>query len=358
MTMMCYICILIVVFIDIVRSQTWSCTTDGLNGGKFLWNTVASSLSGEFLVAGIKGGALYTSNNSATNWNLYNSTLTNTASWNSVAISGTGQYMIGGSSDGLFLSSNYGKSFSIPTNLTGIYFWEGVTMSLNGTYMVGALCCDSGGIYYSTNSGITWSQSSKKIGNWISVDSNANGDYMYAIDSRTGLFKTTGILFFSTNYGKDWAQSTAATDTKFKSLTLSKTGQYVAIVSTYDGIIISSDYGSTWKTSSGANNISWNAIITDSAGEYYVAVGDNTTTYSSYDYGASFVNNNPTTTLGDATSITSNGTFSLLVISTSNSGLNNPAGIYTSENWLVLQPTPGNNHDKSLCLNTSLSLSF
>jgi len=74
-------------------------------------------------------------------------------------------------------------------------------------------------------------------------------------------------------------------------------------------------------------------------GEYFIAVGDNSTTYSSYNSGISFVNNDPTTVLGDVTSLSSNGTFGFILIATSNSGPSNPAGIYKSNNWLVSQPT-------------------
>ena len=252
--------------------------------------------------------------------------------------------MAGGSS-GLWLSSNYGNLFTQPSTLNTITTWQSVAVSSNGTFMIASLCCGSGGInggiYYSTNAGITWtqSQSASSQGNRISIATNSNGSNMYAINSITSTFNTTGIAFVSTNYGNTWIQSTAPSDRRYKHVTISSSGQYVALVSTYDGISMSSDYGNTWTTASGAYNISWNDIITDSTGQYYVAVGDNSTTYSSYNFGTSFINNNPTSTLGDATGISSNGSFGFIVISTSNSGTNSPAGIYKSTNWLYLQPT-------------------
>ena len=58
-----------------------------------MWNCIATSTSGDYAIAGIYGGALYTSNNSAKSWYLYDNSLTNLASWFSVAISSTGKIL-------------------------------------------------------------------------------------------------------------------------------------------------------------------------------------------------------------------------------------------------------------------------
>ena len=323
------IIVLICIFIILnrVNSQTWILTTSNSQ----LWNCIAASESGLYLIAGVFGGGIYISNNSANSWHFYNNTQTNQASFHSVAISFTGQYQLAGSSNGLFLSSTYGSLFQIPTSIATINIspWQSVTMNSNGQYMAAVLCCGNGGsqggIYYSTNHGVTWSQSSASSkNNWISVSSNANGNQMYAINRNSNY---SGVVYTSSNNGMNWTSSTNTPKDKILSqIITSASGQYVALASYNDSIFISSNNGVNWAVALGTSDVSWNDIVIDSTGQYYVAVGDNSTIFSSYNYGKSFVNNNPTTNIGDATGISSNGTFGTIFISTSNSGKNNPSG--------------------------------
>ena len=84
------ICIVISFMINIyvVDSQTWTLTTRNISS--FMWNCIATSTSGDYAIAGIYGGALYTSNDSVKSWYLYDNSHTNLASWFSVAISSNG----------------------------------------------------------------------------------------------------------------------------------------------------------------------------------------------------------------------------------------------------------------------------
>jgi photosystem II stability/assembly factor-like uncharacterized protein len=202
-------------------------------------------------------------------------------------------------------------------------------MSSDGSIMAAAQCCGNGGlqggIYYSTDYGVTFSQSSaSSLDNWISITSNANGNYMYAINRNNNYI---GTVYLSSDKGMTWMINSAAPNTKFLSQVItSVSGKYVALASYNDSIIISSNYGSTWNVAIGTSSVFWNDIVIDSTGQYYVAVGDNSTIFSSYNYGYSFVNNNPTTNIGDATGISSNGSFGIIFIATSNKGSYNPSG--------------------------------
>ena len=314
-----------------VNSQIWTLT---LTNSHFnLWNCIAVSGSGKYLLAGVYGGGLFTSNNSANSWYYYDDNATNQASWYSVAISDTGRYQLGGSGHGLFLSSSYGSngSFSVPSSLSNIStLWSSVTMTATGQIMAAVLCCGNGGvdggIYFSNNYGLVWSQSSSasSLDNWISITSNFIGNYMYAIKRHMNF---TASVYTSSNNGMSWTISTAPNSKAFSQVVTCSSGQYVAIASLNDSIFISNNYGKSWTAAEGTSNVFWNDIVLDSTGQYYVAVGENSTIFSSYNYGNSFVNNDPTTKIGDATSISSNRSFGVIFIASSNSGENNTAGM-------------------------------
>jgi photosystem II stability/assembly factor-like uncharacterized protein len=62
-------------------------------------------------------------------------------------------------------------------------------------------------IWYSTNYGVTWTQSNSVSGYYTSVCCSASGQYQtatmfYAPVTQTG----TGFLYISTDYGQTWTQ--------------------------------------------------------------------------------------------------------------------------------------------------------
>ena len=70
-------------------------------------------------------------------------------------------------------------------------------MSATGQYQVAAL--STGGIYYSSNYGQTWTTSDSGSYAWTSIATSASGQYQYACHSTS-----SGGVFMSVTYGQSW----------------------------------------------------------------------------------------------------------------------------------------------------------
>ena len=133
-----------------------------------LWWSVASSADGRKLVAGVAedyfglysngvdyffGGPIYTSADSGATWTL---TSAPTNFWNSIA----------SSADGTILVASANTSIAGPINLDS----------------------SPGGIYVSTNSGVTWAAANAPSTNWFSVACSADGSKMFAVVNGGGIW--------------------------------------------------------------------------------------------------------------------------------------------------------------------------
>ena len=133
--------------------QTWSpqATTSFTTFTK-----LAMSSSGQYMTAAALGNGIFISSN-------YGATFTSVTSIPSgsyvlVAVSCSGQYQVAVAKEGgsILLSSNYGVSWSVPTNAPSMTQWWWVDISCSGKYIT-AVAANSGGMALSSDFGVTWS---------------------------------------------------------------------------------------------------------------------------------------------------------------------------------------------------------
>ena len=237
------------------------------------------------------------------NWNPEGTSQT----WGDITMSSTGQYQTGVVYiGGIYQSSNYGitwtKSNSIST------FWQGVAMSSNGKYQTAVSSnqvstipgnVTSGAIYYSLDYGHTWYKSSSKILDWIAVTMSSTGQYQSACANGGG-------IYYSTNYGYTWTLSNAPSAT-WSSISSSSSGYQSASIS--GGVIYySKDNGKTW-TKSASLIKSWSGISVSSNGQLQSACVNGGFIYYSSDFGHTWVQSTSISTAWADIAISSTGQY-------------------------------------------------
>ncbi len=221
------------------------------------WRAVACSSDGVKLV-GVDGNYIYTSTNSGANWTQANTGIiyfvvaaacssdgtkmavvvqanpayvmvsTNTgATWAQYSVPATNLTAIASSADGnklvladeglyssytgsIFTSTNGGVSW-VRANAPAIA-WGSVASSADGTKLVAAVGkatsgFSSGGIYVSSDSGLTWQPTTVPNQNW-SVASSADGTKLVGVQ-----YTYPGGIYLSTNSGSNWVQAPVAATT-------------------------------------------------------------------------------------------------------------------------------------------------
>jgi photosystem II stability/assembly factor-like uncharacterized protein len=121
-----------------------------------------------------------------------------------------------------------------------------------------------GGIYISTNFGISFTVTSAIITNYVAI--SASGQYQTA--------SNTTNIYTSQNYGQTWTQNTQSFSSAYK-LAMSSSGQYQACIqNNLTKIYISTNFGITWSSDisivPSGHNLS--NIAMSSSGQY-IAVG-------------------------------------------------------------------------------------
>ena len=130
--------------------------------------------------------------------------------WFSVASSADGTKMVAvASGDGIYTSTNSGMTWaqtSAPTN----QFWSSAASSADGNKLVAV--AQSGVIYTSTNSWDTWISNNVPSENWSSVASSADGSKLVAVapfdSSQNG--NSPSQIYTSTNSGTKSAISSTS----------------------------------------------------------------------------------------------------------------------------------------------------
>ena len=170
--------------------MTWNPTSETDN---YFWNSVASSSDGTKLAAVMRDG-IFTSTNSGATWtqNYYAGEL----NWLCVASSSDGTKLVaasagsgpsGTSEDGIYTSTNSGQTWTQWTQTSAPHLgWLSVASSSDGTKL--AAVVDGGGIYTSTNSGATWTQTSAPYLAWQSIASSSDGNKLVAVVYGGGIY--------------------------------------------------------------------------------------------------------------------------------------------------------------------------
>jgi hypothetical protein len=160
-----------------------------------------------------------------------------------------------------------------------------------------AAACVQGGIYTSTNSGITWTLTSAPNEYWHSVASSANGINLVAGSwVMGGLYPN--LIYISTNSGTSW-MPTGAPSNLWYSVACSADGiKLVAVpgfINTASGYLpvpiwISTNQGTTWSSTAFTNL--WQSVASSADGTKLVAVTlENSEIFISTDSGATWTSN-------------------------------------------------------------------
>ena len=222
---------------------------------------ISMSASGQYQLTGINsfGVPLYVSNTYGSTWfSIPSTTLSASNAWNSYCVSASGQYMSAGQYAGIIIySTNYGITWSNSNAPT--YIWQMICCSASGQYQTA--CVSSNYIYTSTNYGVTWAQSGSILAGWVSVCCSASGQYQSACINN-------GTIYYSNNYGQTWSASNAAI-AGYSSIACSASGQYQVAGGT-SIIVYSTNYGQSWILSTTSYTLS--RISMSANGQYLLFV--------------------------------------------------------------------------------------
>ena len=259
----------------------------------------AISSSGKNAVGFIKGERIYYSDTSGQTW--IPSTTQPTSSvynWSSISIDQTGQYaLICENSGNIFYSDTSGQSWR-QSSVSGISTAQNWTsISISGTNSIA--CIKNGKIYYSSNSGITFTVSDSIISNWNSVSISNNGPAT-AIDISN--------VYYSSNYGMNWTISNLKNLSTIKSVNpqFITSGSLISVAGFPTGIAISNtnwayksfnygnggsyiyysnDYGRTWVYNHPGGYVYWGGGVVCSTDGKYSFFGSHYGLYVYNNYG-------------------------------------------------------------------------
>jgi hypothetical protein len=311
--------------------QNWTllATSTGLVTNASFYN-VSMSSTGQFILAGIYGGATYFSTNYGTKWTATPTGLSASANYTGSSISSTGQYMLVSTSTGTnYFSNTYGSSFTI-TSATGA---TGCASSVDGKYLLSAN-------WLSSNYGANWAAIASGTGitttnvNFWKPAISATGQYMILTSKQSAAGSPVNI---STSYGSFWTQnpiSGMSTSAAATGSAISASGQFMVVLVLGGSVYLSSTYGANWVQTPGtglAVSANYYSATMSSSGQY-ILIGGNAGTvnsaalsYFSSNYGANWLSaiGTPVQSYGISVAMSSDGQYML------NVGYGN-AGVYMS----------------------------
>jgi hypothetical protein len=249
---------------------------------------------------------------------------------NPVAASADGSKLVAVSfGGGIYTSTNSGVSWmqvaGVPQNL-----WRAVASSADGTRLMAVSYPDSSfANYISTDSGVTWNAISNSppypIEAWTTIACSADGLKL------VGASEFDGLIYTSTNSGATW-MSNNVPEAWWNAIACSVDGTKLAAVvgGGYGGIYNSSNSGTTWIETSAPDDVWWSCVASSADGTKLTAATRAISggyIYTSTNSGASWTSNNVPSQ--DWVSVASSADGSKLVAVCPNWG-STVGGIYTS----------------------------
>jgi len=190
------------------------------------------------------------------------------ASWYSIASSADGTHLAAVIfSGGIYTSTNSGLTWT-QSSAPSTNLWSSITSSADGMRLAAGI--RGGGIYTSTNSGVTWTQSSAPSNYWLSIASSADGTRLAAVEQ---------YIWTSTDGGLTWTRSSAPLNDWWQSIASSADGTRLAAASgisdanghSAGAIFTSTNGGLTWTWN--APGTDWQSIASSADGMNLAAVG-------------------------------------------------------------------------------------
>jgi hypothetical protein len=196
------------IYISTNSGANWTRAGDEPNAN---WNAVAMSADGTKLAAVAEYSiGVYTSTNSAINWTFQTNGVPQFYGIGSIASSADGSKLVaaaGYDNQGpIFTSTNFGADWTQATNAP-LAYWYSVASSADGTTL--AAGAYAGNVYLSTNSGVTWTNTSLPANNWYSVAESADGTKLVALanSGSSDLGAGNGEVYTSTDSGATWVSN-------------------------------------------------------------------------------------------------------------------------------------------------------
>ena len=199
--------------------------------------------------------------------------------WLSIAASADGNKLVAAAFGGFFFQGISGSFLSGPictsTN-SGLTWqettapsqvWHAVTSSADGSKL--AAVVQYGGIYTSTNSGESWAQATNApTAFWNAIASSADGSELIA--AIPGAAYVAGAIYISTNSGTTWNLTSAPNDEDWMSVSASADGSKLLATAGDGWVYFSTNSGAIW-TQASLPNVGWQASAVSSDGTTFVA---------------------------------------------------------------------------------------
>ena len=218
--------------------------------------------NGTISIAGTSEGIAYASSSNFWDWTFSNIKNFN---WTSLSVSGSNAVICGSDNQGIYYSSNSGVTWTQSDVTTGNF--NHIIMTTN-TGVTRVIACSNSekGIYYSTTLGATWSNPII-TGNFIKCATSTTRAIVVAKSASTLL----GV-YISSNSGQSWAKSSELINQSFNDVSIVGQRAVLALstaANTGDrfGLYTSGNSGSTWtqtNTTSPADGIIFNSVLASS----------------------------------------------------------------------------------------------
>ena len=176
-------------------------------------------------------------------------------------------------SGNVYISNDFGATFrpSVVRANTPMA-WTAMSLSANGQYQTGTVngsVLNNGGIYVSSNYGVTWTQivpvGTNTSTTWVEISMSATGQFQTAVISG-------GFLYRSTDFGITWNPVTSIGSKSWSFVSVSSTGQYQTALVNGENIYTSTNYGASWSANTSAGAKSWISCSMTANAQYQMAV--------------------------------------------------------------------------------------
>ena len=271
--------------------------------GPGYWRSVVSTPDGARLFA-VSGEYIYSSADFGASWNTL--VYADKRSWSGIASSSDGSKLAaiginrteGGHSGcdtgSIYTSTDSGLTWIERTG-AGSKTWISIASSADGTRLVATEACWGGYIYTSGDSGATWTKlENPGLGNW-SVAMSSDGTKLVAASLGIyvdGFHRSQDYIYTSSDFGTTWTKRESAGNRYWNAVASSSDGTILIATETYDNnpgyIYTSSDSGATWTQQAGVGSHYWRSVASSSDGAKLFAVELSGYIYTSTDSGATW----------------------------------------------------------------------
>ncbi|MCX7048132.1 MAG: sialidase family protein [Candidatus Sumerlaeota bacterium] len=195
--------------------------------------------------------------------------------WTGVVSSYDGARWAACTDGGIFLSSDSGITWTTAALIAGC---QSIASSADGSRLA---VCGNGFVYVSGDAGSTWTLKTPPPAlparNWGAIACSANGNYW-------GVYDKSGYIYTSNNFGDTWTPRIGSE--RWSGLAVSADGAQWVVCQ--DGGVMqkSSNYGANWTYI--ASFKKWKSVASSADGRVLAGAADNDHIYVSYDYGATW----------------------------------------------------------------------